>query len=157
MKIRKGFVSNSSSTAFICLVCGATESGMDMGIEDAEMAECKKGHVFCQSHSPTLTNDEKVAWYLEYDKDLSEEERKEILENPDDIDEHISRDYGISELLYSYPKCPICSMESFTDTELLRFMLAESNISLKELEAKVRGKFNSFDEFIKFLEEKEKN
>lgn len=50
MKYRKGFVTNSSSSSFICDVCGATESGMDMGLEEANMYECVNGHVFCESH-----------------------------------------------------------------------------------------------------------
>lgn len=49
MKIRNGFVSNSSSSSFICDICGATESGWDFGLDDVEMAECKNGHTFCQS------------------------------------------------------------------------------------------------------------
>lgn len=51
MKIRKGFVSNSSSSSFTCDVCGENCSGMDMGLKDAEMYECEEGHTFCESHA----------------------------------------------------------------------------------------------------------
>lgn len=40
MKIRTGFVSNSSSSSFVCDVCGNIESGWDLGLNDAEMCEC---------------------------------------------------------------------------------------------------------------------
>lgn len=50
MKIRTGFVSNSSSSSFVCDVCGNIESGWDLGLNDAEMCECVNGHTFCQSH-----------------------------------------------------------------------------------------------------------
>ena len=50
MKIRNGFVSNSSSSSFICDVCGHDEAGYDLGLEDAEMYECQNGHIFCESH-----------------------------------------------------------------------------------------------------------
>ena len=51
MKIRQGFVSNSSSSSFICEVCGRTETGYDLCAEDAEMYECENFHVFCVSHA----------------------------------------------------------------------------------------------------------
>ena len=50
MKIRKGFVSNSSSSSFICDVCGSDYSGMDATLEDADMFECENGHTFCTNH-----------------------------------------------------------------------------------------------------------
>jgi len=50
MKIRSGFVSNSSSSSYICEVCGHDESGYDIGLEYAEMSECTRGHIICDSH-----------------------------------------------------------------------------------------------------------
>lgn len=50
MKIRTGFVSNSSSSSFICDVCGNVEAGYDLSIEDAKMYECENGHEVCQHH-----------------------------------------------------------------------------------------------------------
>lgn len=50
MKIRKGFVSNSSSSSFICDVCGETAEGWDLCLSEAEMCECENGHIFCEDH-----------------------------------------------------------------------------------------------------------
>jgi len=50
MKIRTGFVSNSSSSSFTCEFCGREDSGWDMTASEAEMCECENGHVICQSH-----------------------------------------------------------------------------------------------------------
>lgn len=65
MKIRNGFVSNSSSSSFTCDVCGETYSGWDACLSEAEMYECENGHTFCESeaHSPTL--EASVASYVE--------------------------------------------------------------------------------------------
>jgi len=47
MKIRLCFVSNSSSSSFICEVCGRTESGYDMCLDDTDMYMCVNDHLFC--------------------------------------------------------------------------------------------------------------
>lgn len=52
MKIRKGFVSNSSSSSFICEVCENIESERDADLGDLGMCECVNGHTMCQSCVP---------------------------------------------------------------------------------------------------------
>lgn len=47
MKKRNGFVSNSSSSSFVCDVCGRVESGFDASASDFDMLECENGHIFC--------------------------------------------------------------------------------------------------------------
>ena len=51
MKKRNGFVTNSSSSSYICEVCGNVEAGMDIGLRDAEMYRCVEcGMDFCYDH-----------------------------------------------------------------------------------------------------------
>ena len=47
MKFRKDFVTNSSSSSYVCEICGRSESGWDIGLSECEMMECVNGHVFC--------------------------------------------------------------------------------------------------------------
>ena len=47
LKYRKSFVTNSSSSSYICDICGRVESGWDIGLDEADMFECVNGHVFC--------------------------------------------------------------------------------------------------------------
>ena len=58
MKSRRGFISNSSTTSFICDVCGENYSERDASLADAQMFECKNGHTVCDRH---MVNEEKFA------------------------------------------------------------------------------------------------
>ena len=48
MKIRQGFVSNSSSCSFTCVVCNHNECGSDsIGPEEYGFSICSNGHTIC--------------------------------------------------------------------------------------------------------------
>lgn len=56
MKIRKGFVSNSSSSSFVCDVCNHNISGWDLSLYEAGMYQCINGHTFCEDHAIVSEN-----------------------------------------------------------------------------------------------------
>lgn len=47
MKTRQSFVANSSSSSFICDLCGETFEGMDACPSDFEHYTCVNEHIFC--------------------------------------------------------------------------------------------------------------
>ena len=61
MKIRKGFVSNSSSSSFICEVSGEQETVYD-GLSEVGMVRCNKGHTFYEYYG-----DKDINTYMEAD------------------------------------------------------------------------------------------
>ena len=50
MKIRTGFVSNSSSESFVCEICGEVGSGWDASPSEVGMSMCEHYHYFCSEH-----------------------------------------------------------------------------------------------------------
>lgn len=80
MKFRKGFVSNSSSSSFVCEVCGEIESGYDCSLNDFAMAMCEHEHTFHKSHAekdfydaPIFTKYEYIKKYWQKILDYSKE------------------------------------------------------------------------------------
>ena len=52
MKVRKGFVSNSSSSSFICEISGEVESGYDASPSDCGMIRCVNDHLMMEEYAP---------------------------------------------------------------------------------------------------------
>jgi hypothetical protein len=122
MKIRNGFVSNSSSSSFVCCISGEVESGYDLGIRDAGYYECKNGHVFCES-------------FVLPAKDQEEDEEEEW-------DWH-----G----LVDPSRCPVCQLKEFDKDDLIAFALKKLGTNRKELGKEIAFKFASYDEFQSYL------
>lgn len=62
MKYRLSFVTNSSSSSYICDVCGRHEEGWDMCLSEAEMMQCENGHTICEDE---MTED--INWVFNND------------------------------------------------------------------------------------------
>lgn len=56
------FVTNSSTSSFICEVCGEVYSERDACLSDTEMIECKNYHVVCQSHLGEVPEDDEFPY-----------------------------------------------------------------------------------------------
>ncbi len=122
MKIRKGFVSNSSSSSFICDVSGEVQSGWDLLLSDAEMYKCEMGHIFCEDYIV---------------KDAYEKYCKENEEN-EDFDDR-----------YDLPKecCPICSFKYIMDKQAVLFLLKKCNVTMEDIEKEIKDTFKDYKEF----------
>jgi len=166
MKIRNGFVSNSSSSSFVCDVCHGVESGWDMGLSDAEVTECEVGHVFCDSHMKELkkkvTLKDKQAKVLKWLEEIGEDD-EDILEGCKSGDEG-SIDDTYDEMLqekgdrYNCPKdqCPCCQLITPTDDDLIRYLLYCDEQTKEEVCVEMKNRFGTLDEMDKVIPEAEK-
>ena len=149
MKIRNGFVSNSSSSSFVCQICGEKASGWDMCHRDAGMVSCKNGHTFCLDH--LVMADEfhdacRRGSEIDYDKwcDLSKDEQKDWrkIGIPDDY-----QDYEVPTDF-----CPICSFQKIDPEDVVAYMLKKHGVTRADVLAELQKRFASYSELKDFLE-----
>ena len=148
MKFRKDFVTNSSSSSYVCEICGRSESGYDISLRDCEMYECVNGHVFCCDEAlekPTKKEMLKMIMENEWNKerwgdairgyrDLSEEELI-VMDEDTLFDDFCSDGYN-----YDVPECmcPICNFIEYSEYDLSDYLLKEYGVSRDEVFAEVK-------------------
>lgn len=137
-KVRSGFVSNSSSSSFICLVCGEEASGWDLSLSDAEMVECKNGHVFCGSHLLEKEKEKSTTNAIDDDEDLEENDEDEDYDDDDEYEVEIER-------------CPICQFRALATEDGFAYLLQKANLTNKQCLAQIKQEFRNYDEFRKFF------
>jgi hypothetical protein len=139
MKIRVGFVSNSSTSSFVCDVCGFTEAGQDVGLDTFGMFRCENEHCVHEKCAGVTETD-----FLE-----------EALEKY--VSSYIGKGYSIEELKedgeyecrYSVPQkyCPICSFGKLSSRDELEFLRKEAGMTEKEVLKEIRSRFTTYKEF----------
>lgn len=148
MKYRKDFVTNSSSSSYVCDICGRQESGYDMGLSEADMMECVNGHTFCVDEALEIPDKNglvqlilenewnKNAWDSELRKsrNFSKEELEEMEE--DDLFDKFCSEGGY----YEVPECvcPICQFHEYSQSDMVSFLLKEYGIPKDEVFEEVK-------------------
>lgn len=177
MKIRTGFVSNSSSSSYICEICGSVME------DDDNMVTCERQHTFCIYHlKHALFSKEIVSAYVARSESLSEYDKQELIrliravdpltfsklrgslysesDNPtlhqidvllDDLDYTVE----MWEIRESLPPecCPICNLEVITDSDLINYFTASTRMSRNDVIAAVRRRFKDYETFNNYLQE----
>ena len=163
MKIRKGFVSNSSSSSFVCDVCGNVESGYDASASEVGFANCENGHEFCEDHIVRNLSDDQIRGLIkriiesgDAGEDFSEmpeaeqfEEIRGVLENKY-MNTNSFEEYGFD---YELPEecCPICSMQHIPDSEVLTYILKSHEFTRQNMMEKIRRDFQTYGDFKAFI------
>ena len=145
MKIRQGFVSNSSSSSFICNVCKEIYEGWD-GEYDIRDYECLNGHCFCECCEDKLN--EKLDYYVE-----NFNEAAELLKiNLDDCDgkekDEIIREYMLPDRSDVHPLiCPICNFTYISDRLIETYLIEKYNLNKDDIINEIREKYKDLKEW----------
>lgn len=152
MKIRTGFVSNSSSTSFTCDVCGETWSGWD-GDYGISTYMCENGHCICEEDfkEEDVTLEDLIKYYKSFDDwaDWIKEDTEKYIKNED-------RDSLLSLFFYEdcqeIPKefCPLCTFKYIAIDDMNRYLRAKLKMNNPMIRTEMRERFKKYGELQKF-------
>lgn len=134
MKFRKDFVTNSSSSSYICEICGRSEEGWDLCLSEAGMVQCVNGHTFCEDE------------ILDVDRSLIINELLIQSYNVHTVDE--LNDMPLVELFelndeearYQMPEicCPICQFIEYSEKDLSQYLLQKYKVRRDDVFVEVK-------------------
>ena len=151
MKFRKDFVTNSSSSSYVCEICGRTESGWDLGLSECEMMECVNGHIFCCSEALEFPSKKEMIKSIlenEWNKKTRYDWRTHTNVTTTYTEEELNEfdsyylffDFYSEGGYYNVPECvcPICQFIEYSEYDLSAYLLKEYGISREEVFAEVK-------------------
>lgn len=158
MKIRTGFVSNSSTTTYICDVCGNVVAEEYIWLDDANMLTCRDGHTICENHSKimSLSPKEKLACMCEA---MTTPVVMSMLKD-DEADDGVINSIWDSEFNRQFREgiptelCPICTMKSIRKEDILRYLLKKNGLEANDVRVEMRNKFKTHSDFKSYKKEK---
>ena len=168
MKYRIGFVTNSSSSSYLCVICDKIHSGYDATLDDAEMLQCVNNHTFCESHVSDAKKVEMVIAALESIIETrkanawGDADDEELLDNIKSADGETAvalannalRD-GEFEIDTSIPEthCPVCTFAYLTNEDLARYLVSKYGLSRTELRKEIQDAHKTYTAFLEKTDE----
>jgi len=164
MKIRLGFVANSSSSSFVISATGNILSGMDLCLSDCGLKRCERDHIFDESaelEKPDeilevliarkiveTENYELTEWFSEQDRQNKLTELKLIQDWDEYMDWDSEADY------YSVPTelCPICQMANASIWDVYKYAFKKLGMSWEEVKQEMMSTYPTYEDLIKDLE-----
>lgn len=133
MKYRRDFVTNSSSSSYVCEVCSRVEESWE-GPHDVDMIQCVNGHTFCADHLTDAPLERIHKELLDFAKTKNVEEVFDYahLDDPFYID---SENEGVPECM-----CPICSFCEYSEYDMMEFLMRVYDIDPDIVFAEIKSR-----------------
>lgn len=144
MKIRNGFVSNSSSSSFVCCVCGEKIEGRDISLYEYDMVMCENGHIYCTEHAKRTLSDITKDELLDY---LNEEYYSDVIEQIKSFKTDDEYDTFLKEFLENFDfdntdqpacLCPVCNLDVIENGDAIEYATKKYGITKAEVFAVVK-------------------
>jgi hypothetical protein len=167
MKIRQGFVSNSSSSSFTCDITGRTECGYDLSMRDAGFYQCAGGHTMDEEHvdafildlckqgkdvvMAAFNDDEKhITDYIEDNYDAQCITREPSTDDLFNLVREALDEVGNGRWELPTGLCPVCQLAYVNQHDVLRYLLAVCHCTYIDVCKAIKQKFG--DDTDKFYE-----
>lgn len=153
MKVRFGFVSNSSSSSFVCEICGHTETGYDASLEDVGFVQCEHAHIFCDEH--VINTDEGVEYEDEYDEYLKAKhcpicQFEEYSQS--ELVTYLVKEYNIpKDLVFSEIKAINKRRKKLYDHEYIEYVFKKNNLTDDIILQLLKDKFKNYNKFNNYI------
>ena len=140
MKIRHGFVSNSSSSSFICAICGDLVEGWNSSYDrDLTCYDC--GHEVCGDHPRREATIQEMKDFIAKEGETCEED--EIVEC---FQELLDDEYEEPAFL-----CPLCNLDAIPDFLFMNYLLKIFKINEDSMRKEIKARFGNMDALKSFL------
>ncbi len=170
MKSRIGFVSNSSTSSYVCYVCNETEEGRDASPGELGMKECVHGHTFHENcsnfpislYDDKLTDTEVFKAVQCFASDYSSLPHYSKHDLEEQVEYHIQQGttrYALLELIEDFEDdvpsiwCPICNFDILDQQSILKFLLYKIGLCKREFQTLLRREYTNLQGLEKYLEE----
>jgi len=155
MKVRLGFVSNSSSSSFVCDVCGEEYSGWDACLSEPEMYCCEYGHTFCEGHMKENLEDLSIEKKREYCvRFCYGEGQKNYFKyeaDNEEIEDYFDDEVMRGDFRYELPSlfCPCCNLEVVTDKQILKYLFYICGKNKDSVVKDMKQKYGTYEKMLK--------
>lgn len=152
MKIRNWFVSNSSSSSFICEICNHTESGWDACPTELGFVTCINEHIICEEH---LLNGETVR--DEYDEeDVASEKACPICQfemySKPQLAKYLQKIYNVNrDKVFAEIKKINKRRKKLYDFEYIEYVFRLHNLNDDMVLEKLRNEYKTYSDFVNFI------
>lgn len=146
MKIRKSFVANSSSSSFICEICGDGDVYHDScSLGDIGMCRCVNEHLICQEH---LLHD------VESDYEVPESACpicSMICYSIPEMSTYLLKEYKIPrDEVFAVIKEANKRRKKLYNEEYIKYVFDKFELTEDKMLAILKEKFKSYDEFVRY-------